>query len=434
MAFLLAAVIVMATVAVRRRAFVGWRDAWRAQTGLGSPESAEAARAATEAIGTPEDGATVEGTVTACAATDAPASSTDKGALTASAADMMAAEEPPEVARANGAPAGDRGAAPADGAEQAAQPSAGIWASLGCAVLLVFLYDERGYHWVPWVVAVMVAYWAFVRFAERRRCYELRGGLPALAVLLAGLAGGAALAVPMAIQPAATPQAPVFELGALSVLGAAYWVLCALCEEIVWRGLTLRVLESRIGSGLALLVTAFGFAAWHERWSVFSIIDLALAGGMFGAAFLLTRRLWLPVGLHAGWNITIDAIPGPSSWLGAILVMAAQCTIITLFLVFARRRGHLTRRPWAKQRRVAAKPGLPAPAILPSSRGAAPTWPTAPPPSPPSSSPTLTEVLIQSSMQALPPAAPAPAIPPSSASGSGVPSAPPAPLPEAPPP
>ena len=33
-------------------------------------------------------------------------------------------------------------------------------------------------------------------------------------------------------------------------------------------------------------------------------------GGMLGAAYAVTGSLWLPIGLHLGWNVTIVAIFG----------------------------------------------------------------------------------------------------------------------------
>ena len=80
----------------------------------------------------------------------------------------------------------------------------------------------------------------------------------------------------------------------------------ALCEELIWRGLLLRFLEPRIGSGLALAATAIGFAVWHLTSSPYYLIDLAAAGALFGAAYLCTRRLWMSIGLHTGWNLAVD--------------------------------------------------------------------------------------------------------------------------------
>ena len=50
----------------------------------------------------------------------------------------------------------------------------------------------------------------------------------------------------------------------------------------------------------------FGFAhAGNPNATLFSSVAIAIeAGVLLGAAYMLTRSLWLAVGLHAGWNLT----------------------------------------------------------------------------------------------------------------------------------
>jgi len=59
---------------------------------------------------------------------------------------------------------------------------------------------------------------------------------------------------------------------------------------------------------VALLVTSGLFGAAHlanphANW--IAAVGIALeAGVMLGAAYMLTRSLWLPMGIHAAWNFT----------------------------------------------------------------------------------------------------------------------------------
>jgi len=82
----------------------------------------------------------------------------------------------------------------------------------------------------------------------------------------------------------------------------------AVSEELVFRGILFRWLEEFGGSWFALLLTSAFFGAAHlmnPHASPIAAIGIAFeAGVMLGAAYMLTRSLWLPMGLHAAWNFT----------------------------------------------------------------------------------------------------------------------------------
>jgi membrane protease YdiL (CAAX protease family) len=79
-------------------------------------------------------------------------------------------------------------------------------------------------------------------------------------------------------------------------------------EELLFRGILFRWLEDFGGSWLALALTSILFGAGHifnpgATW--FSSIAIAVeAGILLGGAYMLTRNLWMAMGLHAGWNFT----------------------------------------------------------------------------------------------------------------------------------
>ena len=82
----------------------------------------------------------------------------------------------------------------------------------------------------------------------------------------------------------------------------------AISEELLFRGVLFRWLEEFGGSWVALILTSALLGAshlWNPNASTVAAIGIALeAGVMLGAAYMLTRRLWLPMGIHAGWNFT----------------------------------------------------------------------------------------------------------------------------------
>ncbi len=107
-------------------------------------------------------------------------------------------------------------------------------------------------------------------------------------------------------------------LGGFEVLGlrgqGALWAMLAMgvtsgtFEEILFRGTLLRHLEAMLGTWAALALTSLLFGAAHltnPGASLFAAFAIAMeAGILLGAAYLVTRRLWLAMGIHAAWNFT----------------------------------------------------------------------------------------------------------------------------------
>ena len=85
-------------------------------------------------------------------------------------------------------------------------------------------------------------------------------------------------------------------------------LFAAVSEELIFRGIFFRWIEDFGGSWMALLVTSALFGAAHlhnPNASVIAAVGIAFeAGVMLGAAYMLTRSLWMPMGLHAAWNFT----------------------------------------------------------------------------------------------------------------------------------
>src|SRR3546814_4514721 len=80
------------------------------------------------------------------------------------------------------------------------------------------------------------------------------------------------------------------------------------------RGVIFRLIERWLGSWIALAISAALFGAGHlanPNASWFAAVCIALeAGIMLGAIYMVTRRLWAAVGIHAAWNFTQGGIYG----------------------------------------------------------------------------------------------------------------------------
>jgi membrane protease YdiL (CAAX protease family) len=118
-----------------------------------------------------------------------------------------------------------------------------------------------------------------------------------LAVLIASAPGGLSFTLDVA-----KGQEAVFEtLGtSLSVFAVA-----AAFEESLFRGYMLQTLN-RAGLGwLAIAMTAIFFGLVHlgnPGANAISTANTMLAGVWFGVAYLKTRDLWFPFGIHLVWN------------------------------------------------------------------------------------------------------------------------------------
>ena len=100
----------------------------------------------------------------------------------------------------------------------------------------------------------------------------------------------------------------------------AVFLCVGIFEETFFRGYLFQTLETRWGSGVALGATSLLFGLAHLVNPVHGVSPLErLAGPLFicleaglplGAAYLLTRRWWLPIGIHWAWDFFEGPIYG----------------------------------------------------------------------------------------------------------------------------
>ena len=88
----------------------------------------------------------------------------------------------------------------------------------------------------------------------------------------------------------------------------------AIVEEILMRGIIFRITEEKLGSYLALLISAILFGVMHlgnPNSSFTAAIGLAIqAGLLLAAAYIYSKNLWFPIAIHFAWNFTQSAIFG----------------------------------------------------------------------------------------------------------------------------
>ena len=97
------------------------------------------------------------------------------------------------------------------------------------------------------------------------------------------------------------------------------WICLALFfnvvnQEVLVHGYVQQMVRANFGYAAAIVVSSCMFVLMH--WTMFNIDSLLLLtnlfviGAMLGIVFLLTRSLWLPIGIHFGWNLAQGPILG----------------------------------------------------------------------------------------------------------------------------
>jgi membrane protease YdiL (CAAX protease family) len=177
---------------------------------------------------------------------------------------------------------------------------AGWWAvALACGVAAIF-------------VAIYVA---FCRVVEGRPAREFALA-PAAIELPAGIVTGLVLFSLVVGVIAAFGGYRVIGYRDASVLAPALAVaiVSGFSEEIFFRGFFFRLTEQWLGTWAALGLSAALFGGLHlgnPNATLLAAVAIMLeAGIMLAAIYMITRRLWAAVGLHAAWNFAQGGIYG----------------------------------------------------------------------------------------------------------------------------
>ncbi|RBQ05963.1 CPBP family intramembrane metalloprotease domain-containing protein [Micromonospora sp. LHW51205] len=249
----------------------------------------------------------------------------------------------------------------------AAQDNAGLSLILGVAT----------------AAAAIIVYGWVVRRTERREVTELaRSGAAARLNrgVLIGFAMFAAVIGNIALMGGYHVHGIGSVSGAVGMVG--FMAAAAVTEELMFRGLLFRLVEERLGTWLSLLLTGVLFGLMHllnPDASLWGATAIAIeAGFMLAACYAANRNLWVPIGLHFGWNFAaggifgvvvsgngesaglLDATTSGSTLLsggdfgpeGSLYTVAAGAALTVVFLWLAHRRGHIVTR----RRRAAEAP------------------------------------------------------------------------------
>jgi len=195
-------------------------------------------------------------------------------------------------------------------------------------VVITFLAREILGFMVVWVagyfvgglggnlVIALAANLLVLRIFTSRRLVELglwwnRASMENLALGVLGGAGSACLVRgPAILAGAARIAGTPDDRPSIAVLlfVAALLAIGAMGEELMMRGYGFQILLASCGTWATILPVGLVFAWLHTgnpnaTW--LGIANTAGFGVLFGYAYVRSRDLWLPAGLHFGWNVTL---------------------------------------------------------------------------------------------------------------------------------
>lgn len=141
-----------------------------------------------------------------------------------------------------------------------------------------------------------------------------------------------------------------------TVLFLALFILVGWNEELLSRGYHLQTIASGLNLFLGVIISSAVFGLLHlgnpnATWV--SAAGIFLAGLLFAYAYIRTRQLWLPIGLHIGWNffegvvfgfpvsgldiypLTRIEVTGPEWWTGGAFGPEAGLIVLPSLVIGA---------------------------------------------------------------------------------------------------
>jgi len=164
------------------------------------------------------------------------------------------------------------------------------------------------------LISALIATWLALRIYEDFSIVQVglwwrRWSADNLALGLAGGAGAACLAL---APPLAVGAAHLVRSHPPAMDGLIFALVCVAAgsagEEILFRGYAFQLLFAKLGPWAAVLPVGLVFGLMHGAnpgASPLGLLNTAGFGILFGYAYVRSRDLWLPIGLHFGWNLAL---------------------------------------------------------------------------------------------------------------------------------
>ncbi|TDX01927.1 CPBP family intramembrane glutamic endopeptidase [Dinghuibacter silviterrae] len=178
------------------------------------------------------------------------------------------------------------------------------------------LIDQKLVRAIVVVILTLAAYILLFRFYEKRKITELS---PNGMYLVVGILLGALLQTLTIGVIYLNHDFTVISINPIAAVlpGLIMAFTAAIIEEVLIRGVLFRIMEEKLGSLLALGISALIFGLLHlanPNSSLITAMGIAIeAGLLLGVAYMYSRNLWFPIAIHFAWNFTQSGIFGAST-------------------------------------------------------------------------------------------------------------------------
>lgn len=281
------------------------------------------------------------------------------------------------------------------------EPHRAIWLQAALAILrllvlggalIYFMGWAEGrltqFHDQPWLniavqiglaLAAIAIYVAFARLIERREATEL--STPGIArewAVGAAIGVGLYTACAVALMLLGYYQVEGLNPVAFVLPAVALAIKSGVFEELIFRGVLHQSVETIFGSWAGIFASSFVFGFLHllnPAATLAGAIYISIeAGLLLSAAYMVTRRLWICMGFHMGWNFVQEGVysgvvsggPGEPGLLKAVIegptlltggafgmeqsifALVFCTTTGVILLMIAIRRGHLVPPIWKR--------------------------------------------------------------------------------------
>jgi membrane protease YdiL (CAAX protease family) len=155
-----------------------------------------------------------------------------------------------------------------------------------------------------------------MRIFDRRPLADigLQGTRASIINFSLGLALGAGAAICMLLAPLLAGTGHLVQNGhsqatTLTLLFYLFTLfVAAMGEELIFRGYAFQLLVEKLGPFATILPVSVLFGVAHAanpHSSRIGVMNTVIWGILLGYGFLRSRDLWLPIGLHYGWNVVL---------------------------------------------------------------------------------------------------------------------------------